>query len=311
MKIAVFGTGGVGGYFGGRLAQAGQDVVFIARGAHLHAIQTNGLRIESIKGDFVISPAQASDDPSLVGPVDAVLVGVKAWQIPDAAQAMRPLVGEQTIVVPLENGVEAPEQLAAVLGAEHVLGGLCLLSAFIVEPGHIRHVGIEPYVAFGEMDRHHSSSAERLLQAFEAAGVKAAIPADIQAALWDKFLFIASSSGVGAVTRAPMGVYRSLPETRRLLIGAMQEIFTVAKARGVNLPDDAVDKRLAFIDNLPAGVLASMQRDIIEGRPSELMSQNGTVVRMGQSLGVPTPIHNFIFTCLLPQEKRARGDLQF
>jgi 2-dehydropantoate 2-reductase len=311
MRIAVFGTGGVGGYFGGRLAQAGQDVVFIARGAHLHAIQTNGLRIESIKGDFTISPALASYDPSQVGPVDAVLVGVKAWQIPDAAQAMRPLIGEQTFVVPLENGVEAPEQLASVLGAEHVLGGLCQLSAFIVEPGHIRHVGIEPSVAFGEMDGRPSPRAGRLLHAFDQAGVKADIPADIQAAMWDKFLFIASISGVGAVTRAPMGVYRSLPEARRMLVDAMQEIFAVARARGVNLPGDAVEKRLAFIENLPAGVIASMQRDILEGRPSELMSQNGAVVRMGQALDLSTPVHSFIFTSLLPQEMRARGELQF
>jgi 2-dehydropantoate 2-reductase len=311
MRIAVFGTGGVGGYFGGRLAQGGQDVIFIARGEHLHAIQTSGLRVESIKGDFVVSPAQASDNPGQVGTVDAVLVGVKAWQIPDAAQAMHPLVGEQTIVVPLENGVEAPEQLATVLGAEHVLGGLCQLSAFIAGPGHIRHVGIEPYVAFGEMDGHPSERAGRLLQAFEQAGVKAAIPADIQVALWDKFIFIAAVSGVGAVTRSPMGVYRSLPETRRMLVEAMQEIFAVAKARGVNMPDDTIEKRLAFIDNSPAGVVASMHRDILEGRPSELSSQNGAVVRMGQMLGVPTPVHAFIYASLLPQELRARGELQF
>ncbi len=311
MRIAVFGTGGVGGFFGGRLAQAGNEVVFIARGEHLRAILTNGLRVDSIKGDFVIFPAQASDNPAQVEPVDVVLVGVKAWQIPDAAQAMRPLIAEHTIVLPLENGVEAPEQLALVLGAEHILGGLCQLSAFIAGPGHIRHVGIEPYVAFGEMDGHRSSRAERLLQAFETAGVKAAIPADIQAALWDKFIFIAAVSGVGAVTRAPMGVYRSLPETRRMLTEAMQEILAIAKARGVKVPDDVVEKRLAFTDNSQPGVLASMHRDITEGRPSELMAQNGAVVRMGQALGVPTPVHTFIYTCLLPQELRARGELQF
>jgi len=311
MRIAVFGTGGVGGYFGARLAHGGQDVVFIARGAHLHAIQTNGLRIDSIKGDFVVTPAQASDDPGQVGPVDAVLVGVKAWQIPDAAQAMRPLIGEQTIVVPLENGVEAPEQLAKVLGAEHVLGGLCQLSAFIAASGHIRHVGMEPYVAFGERDGRPNSTAGSLRQAFQQAGVKAAIPADIQVAMWDKFIFIAAVSGVGAVTRSPMGVYRSLPETRRMLVEALQEVFAVAKARGVNMPDDTVEKRLAFIDNSPPGVVASMHRDIVEGRPSELRSQNGAVVRMGQALGVPTPVHSFIYTSLLPQELRARGELQF
>ncbi len=311
MRIAIFGTGGVGGYFGARLAQAGQDVVFIARGAHLRAIQTSGLRVESIKGDFVVSPAQASDDSGQVGPVDAVIVGVKAWQIPDAAQAMRPLIGEQTIVVPLENGVEAPEQLATVLGAEHVLGGLCQLSAFIAGPGHIRHVGIEPYVAFGEMDGRPSERAGRLLQAFEQAGVKAAIPDDIQVAMWDKFIFIAAVSGVGAVTRSPMGVYRSLPETRRMLVEAMQEILAVAKARGVKMPGDTVVKRLAFIDNSSAGVVASMHRDILEGRPSELRSQNGAVVRMGLASGVPTPVHDYIYASLLPQDQRARGELQF
>jgi len=311
MKIAIFGVGGVGGYFGGRLAQAGEEVVFIARDEHLKAIQRNGLKVDSILGDFVVYPAQASGDPQQVGPVDAVLVAVKAWDVPEAAQAMRPLVGEQTFVVPLGNGVDAPEQLVATLGAEHVLGGLCQISAIKAGPGYIRHVGIKPYVSFGEMDGRTSSRAERLRQALERAGVDVEISADIQAAMWDKFLFIAAISGVGAVTRTPVGVYRSLPETRRMLIAAMQEIVDVAKARGVRLPEDAIDKRLAFIDSMATGVLASMQRDVIEGRPSELRSQNGAVVRMGLELGVPTPVHDFIFTSLLPQELRARGELQF
>jgi 2-dehydropantoate 2-reductase len=309
MKIAIFGTGGVGGYFGGRLAQAGEEVTFIARGEHLRAIQANGLKVDSILGNFVVNPARASDDPQAVGPVDAIITGVKAWQVSQAAQAMRPMVADRTVVLPLENGVEAPEQLAAVLGAEHVLGGMCQLSAFIAGPGHIRHVGIEPFVALGELDRRPSERSGRLLQAFQRAGVKATIPNDIQVAMWDKFLFIAAISGVGAVTRSPAGVFRRLPETRQMLIAAMEEVFAVARRRGVRLPDNTVEKRLAFIDQMAAGVTASMQRDIIEGRPSELESQNGAVVRMGRELGVLTPVHEFLYASLLPQEKRARGEV--
>ena len=311
MRIAVFGTGGVGGYFGGRLARTGEDVHFIARGEHLRAIQTGGLRVDSILGDFIVKPAQASDEPSQVGVVDVVILGVKAWDVPNAAQAMRPMVGDQTFVVPLENGVEAPQQLASVLGREHVMGGLCQISAFIAGPGHIRHVGIEPFVAFGELDGRPSQRAEGLLQVLEAAGVKAAIPPDIQVSMWEKFLFIATVSGLGAVTRAPADIYRSLPETRQMLIAAFEEIVALARARGVMLPEDTVEKRLAFVDNLPDGLLASMQRDILEGKPSELASQNGAVVRMGAELGVPTPVHSFIYNCLLPQELRARGQLKF
>lgn len=311
MRIAVFGTGGVGGYFGGRLARTGEDVHFIARGEHLRAIQTDGLRVDSILGDFIVKPAQASHEPSQVGVVDVVILGVKAWDVPNAAQAMRPMVGNQTFVVPLENGVDAPEQLASVLGKEHIMGGLCQISAFIAGPGHIRHVGIEPFVAFGELDGRPSQRAEGLLQVLEAAGVKAAIPPDIQVSMWEKFLFIATVSGLGAVTRAPADIYRSLPETRQMLIAAFEEIVALARARGVMLPEDTVEKRLAFVDNLPDGLLASMQRDILEGKPSELSSQNGAVVRMGAELGVPTPVHAFIYNCLLPQELRARGQLKF
>ena len=309
MRIAVFGTGGVGGYFGGRLAQAGEEVIFIARGEHLRAIQTNGLKVDSILGDFAVQPAVANDNPLEVGPVDAVLVAVKAWQVTEAAQAMRPMVAGHTSVVPLENGVEAPEQLAAVLGKEHVLGGMCQISALVAAPGHIRHVGIEPYIVFGELDRLPSQRASRLLATLQNAGIKSAISDDIQVTMWDKFLFIAAVSGVGAVTRFPMGVYRGLAETRLMLVAAMQEIVAVAHKRGVALPEDAIEKRLAFIDSLAPGVIASMQRDILEGRPSELESQNGAVVRMGKALGVPTPTHDFIYASLIPQEKRARGDL--
>jgi len=311
MRIAVFGTGAVGGYFGGRLAQAGEDVVFIARGEQLRALKAHGLRVDSIKGDFALQPVQATDDPAQVGVVDAVIVGVKTWQVPEAARAMRPLVGPETFVVPLENGVEAPDQLAAVLGAGHVLGGLCRIVSFVVEPGHVRHAGLEPYVALGELDNRPGERAERLRDAFTQAGVNAEIPADIQVAIWEKFLFIASFSGVGAVTRAPAGVLRSLPETRRMLEAAMREVLAVAQARGIGMTEEAVSRTMALIDGLPEAGTASMQRDIIGGQPSELESQNGAVVRLGQEVGVDVPLHGFMYRCLLPLELRARGELEF
>jgi 2-dehydropantoate 2-reductase len=312
MRIAVFGAGGVGGYFGGRLAQAGEDVVFIARGEHLRAIQTQGLRVDSIKGDFIVRPAQASDDPGQVGEVDVVLVAVKTWQVPEAAQSMRPVMGSNTYVLPLENGVEAPSQLAAALGIERVLGGMCQISSAIAGPGHIRHVGIDPFIAFGELDGRPSERVERLLRAFQRAeGMRVEAPDDIQAAMWRKFLFIAAISGVGAVARAPAGVIRSLPETRRLLELAMWEVYAIARARGIRQPEDVVAQTLAFIDGMGPSVIASMHRDILNGRPSELEAQNGAVVRLGLEAGVPTPVHDYLYASLLPQELKARGKIEF
>lgn len=310
MRIAVFGAGAVGGYFGGRLAQAGEDVVVIARGEHLEAMRARGLRVESIEGDFTIKPVQATDDPAAIGVVDAVLVAVKAWQVPQAAREMRPLVGAETFVVPLENGVEAPSQLAAVLGEEHVLGGLCRIISALVEPGHIRHAGISPTITFGELDRRRSERVEGLYEAFQRAeGVTPTIASDIHVAMWEKFLFIAALSGVGAVTRAPVGVLRSLPETRAMLVEAMDEILLVAQARDVALPRETVAETMAFIDGLPPQGTASMQRDVMAGRPSELESQNGAVVRLGQEVGIEAPLHNFIYRSLLPQELEARGEI--
>lgn len=309
MKIAVYGTGSVGGYFGGRLAQAGEEVTFIARGAHLAAIRNHGLKIESPKGDAIIYPANATDDPQQIGCVDVVLVGVKAWQVSEAAHGIAPLVKPTSIIIPLENGVDAPAQLAAVLGEEIVLGGLCQIAAYIAEPGSIRHVGVEPYIAFARIDGKPNLLAEQLQKAFLKAGVKAEIPADIQTAMWEKFVFIVSVSGVGAITRQPVGIIRSLPGTRQLLEQVMREIVAVAAAKNVKLPQDVVARKMAFIDQIPADTTASMQRDIMTGHPSELEAQNGAVVRMGRQLGVPTPVNEFIYNSLLPQELQARGTL--
>ena len=311
MRFAIFGVGAIGGYFGGRLAQAGEEVAFIARGEHLEALRANGLRVDSINGDFVLPAVTATDDPSRIGAVDVVLVGVKTWQVPAAAESMRPLLGEDTLVLPLQNGVEAPAQLAKILGREHVCGGLAKIISYIAGPGHIRHTGADPYIALGELDNQPSDRLERLRRALQRSGVSAEIPPDITAALWAKFLFVASWGGVGAITRAPIGVIRSVSQTRRMLEGSMQEIYEVADALNVNLAPDAVSAGMGFIDTLPPNGTTSLQRDIIENRPSEIDSWTGAVVRFGRDAGVSVPINEFIYDALLPLERQARGELQF
>ena len=311
MRIAVFGTGGAGGYFGGRLARAGENVTFIARGEHLRALREQGLRVESVKGDFEIQPAQATDKPEEVGEVDVVIIGVKAWQVPEVAKALRPLVGPGSYVLPLQNGVEAASQLAAVLGTDRVLGGLAKIFSSVVESGRIRHVGGPASVAFGELDNRPSECVERLRKTFALAGVTVEVPPDIHVALWEKFMFIAPFGGIGAVTRAPIGTLRSLPETRRMLEQGTREVFEVARASNIPLDDDAVARTMDFVDSQPPAGTASMQRDLIAGRPSELEAWNGAVVRFGRQAGVATPLHAFLYHSLLPLELRARDRVQF
>lgn len=311
MRIAIFGTGGAGGYFGAQLARAGEDVVFIARGKHLQAIQTQGLRVETSKGEIVIQPAQATEDPARVGVVDSVIVGVKTWQVKEAALAMQPMIGPKTFVVPLQNGVEAASQLAEALGTDHVLGGLCGTISWIVGPGHIRSIGEANFIKFGELDKRPSERAEQLRQAFDRSGVKVEVPSDIYVSLWEKFLFVVSFGGVGAVTRAPIEVIRTLPETRRLLEQSLHETFAVAHARQVALSDGSVEKAMAFLDSLAPSATTSLQRDIAEGKPSELEAWSGAVVRLGREAGAATPLHEFIYHSLLPLELRARGKVQF
>jgi 2-dehydropantoate 2-reductase len=211
--------------------------------------------------------------------------------------------------VPLQNGVDAPAELAAELGQEHVLGGLCRIIAYIEQPGQIVHSGAEPYIAFGELNGGSSERVDRLRAAFDRApGVSVEIPADIRVAMWSKFLFIAALSGVGAVTRAPFGVIRSLTESRRMLKQALEEIALVAAAQGIALPPNAVAETLAFVDGLPPEGTTSMQRDIMAGRPSELGSQSGAVVRLAREAGVEVPVHAFIYQSLLPMELQVRGE---
>jgi 2-dehydropantoate 2-reductase len=307
MRVAILGTGGVGGYFGGRLSQGGQDVTFIARGEHLRAIQTSGLRVDSLNGDFVINPAKATDDVSDIGPVDLVIVGVKAWQVPDAALAMKPLVGRNMTVLPLQNGVDAVPQLTAELGSDIVIGGLCKIVSFVVAPGHIRHAGFPPSIVIGELDNQRTDRIVEIEKTFNHAGVETTIASDIHVALWMKFLFIASFSGVGAIANASAGILRSDPELRMQMLHAMKEIYELAHARNIKLPPNSIETVMAGVNALPEDATSSMQRDIAAGKPSELESQNGAVVRMARESGVEVPTHEFIYAKLKPREQKARA----
>lgn len=307
MRIAIFGTGGVGGYFGGRLAHAGEDVTFIARGQHLRAIRDTGLKVDSLNGDFLVYPATATDNVNELGPVDLVVVGVKAWQVPEAARAMKPMVGRRTTFLPLQNGVDAAGQLAADLGTHRVIGGLCKIVSFVVGPGHIRHAGFAPSVVIGEIDNRRSDRILAIQELFTQAGIETTVADDIQVALWMKFLFIASFSGMGAIANAPAGKLRSDPELRGRMLQAMEEIYALARARGINLPANAIETVMTGVDALPADATSSMQRDIAAGKPSELESQNGAVVRMARESGVEVPTHKLIYQELKPLEVKARA----
>lgn len=308
LKIAVFGAGGVGGYFAGTLTRAGYQVALIARGKQLEAIRRDGLRVEGPKETFTVQLAQGTDKAEEVGPVDAIILAVKAWQVTEAAQSLRPMLGTQTKVLPFENGVEAPEQLEKALGRDHVLVGLCRIISAVVGPGHIRHAGMQPMIAIGEMENAPLSRvAQDLVGVFRASGASVETPKDIQAALWEKLIFIAGMSGVGGVTRATIGEMRQCAPTRELLEKMFTEVSAVATVRDINVSSDYVTRTMAFVDTLPATGTASMQRDIADGKPSELEAIIGSVVRFGREAGVATPVTNYIYASLLPQEQRARA----
>jgi 2-dehydropantoate 2-reductase len=306
MRIAIIGAGGVGGLIGGLLARAGEQVALVARGEHLRAIREQGLRVESPRGSFTVTGLEASDDPARLAPAEAVLVAVKGWQVREVAPRLAPLLAGGGFAVPLENGVEASDDLAAALGEERVAGGLCRMLSWIEAPGRIRHAGAFLQVTLGERGGGSSPRLEALAAALRKASVDVELVPDVAAALWEKFLFIEPLGAVGAVTRAPIGTVRALPETRALLVAAMEEIARLARARGVKLPQEAVARALETVDKMPAESVTSMQRDVQGGRPSELHDQTGAVVRLGKAAALPAPIHAFLYAALLPQEQAAR-----
>jgi 2-dehydropantoate 2-reductase len=312
MRIAIVGSGGVGGLLAGLLARAGRDeVVLVARGAALEAIRRDGIAVDSTLGAFTARPALVTDDPAAAGPCDAVLVAVKAWQVGALAPRLAPLLSGGGVVVPLQNGVEAAARLAASLPPAQVAGGLCLMFAWAEAPGRIRHAGTPPRVICG--DRPGTALGPRLralAAALEAAGVGAEVSADIEAAAWEKLLFVEPLGALGAATRAPALPMRRTPETRALLAGLLAEVVAVARGRGVALAEGLVERTLAKVDAVPPASTVSMHRDLAAGRPSELEDQTGAVVRLGREAGVAVPLHEALLAALLPLERAARGEAE-
>ena len=307
MNIVVYGTGGVGGYFGARLAQAGNNVTFIARGKHLEAIQKKGLQLFSPKGDYLVFPANATSNISEVADIDLILVCVKSWQLAEAAEKIKPVLSENTMVISLLNGVNNAEVLAGFIDKKHLLGGLCKVISKIDGYGIINHISLEPIIEFGEFSHVKTERALSLEKLFLKAGIANKLADNIETEIWSKFLYITTISGIGALTRATIGEIIVLPQLLEIMHKTAQETVRIAKAKGVNLSDTIVEQQFKMIESQSPNSTSSLQRDIMEGKPSELEAQNGAIVKMGIELGIPTPVNEFIYYFLLPQEKKARG----
>jgi len=299
MRIAVVGTGGVGGYFGGRLAEAGADVAFVARGAHLAALRANGLRIRSPKGDAHIARVHASDDPAAIGPVDVVFFTVKLYDAETALRAIAPLVGPSTVVLPFQNGVDGVDIVMRAFGRDHTAGGTCYVSAVIAEPGVIKHTTMD-HLIFGELDGSRSARLQQLLEACGRTNFQSTLSSDITSDIWSKFMRLSVLSGLTAVTRAPLGVIVNDPDLLGLLKAAAAEALAVAHAKGVRLPRDMAEDIARAYRALPPQTKSSMLEDLERGRRLELPWLSGAVARIGAELGVPTPLHSFIATVLKP-----------
>jgi 2-dehydropantoate 2-reductase len=306
MRIAIVGSGGVGGYFGGRLAAAGADVTFLARGAHLEALRTRGLQIQSPKGDLHLPQVSATDDPSAIGPVDVVFFAVKLYDTQSALAALPPLIGPDTVVLPLQNGVESIDALVGAVGQAHVGGGVSYVSAVIAEPGVIRHTALDRLI-FGEVDGVRSPRLERLLEACGPAGLLATLSDNITVEIWTKFVRLTALSGMTAVTRSPIGVIVNDPELLAMFKAACAEALAVACAKGVPVSMDVVADVTRAYQALPPHAKSSMLEDLERGRRLELPWLSGAIVRLGREVGVDTPTHRFIATVLGPHVNGTLG----
>jgi 2-dehydropantoate 2-reductase len=307
MKIAIMGAGGVGGYYGGLLARTGQEVIFIARGAHLQALRRQGLRVNSVHGDFLVAPAHATDNPAEVGPVDLILFTTKTYHTDSAALALKPMIGPDTVILPLQNGIDAAARLGTHLGLAHLVGGATWLSAALEAPGVIGQYSQFRRIVLGELDGKRTTRLEKISETLAAAGITVEMTDNISQVLWRKFVFISALSAIGCLTRVSCGEYRQVPEARAVLTEAIGEVMAVARTQGVKLDGDLVGQTLGFIDNSPPEMKPSMQRDLEAGRPSELESMIGIVSRLGQQHGVPTPVMRLAYAMLQPADLKARG----
>jgi 2-dehydropantoate 2-reductase len=305
MKTVIIGSGAVGGYFGAKLALGGNDVTFIARGEQLDAIRRSGLRITGISGDFKVFPAKATDRIGEAGTADLVILGVKAWQVKEAAKNLGPVMDKETIILPLQNGVLAAEELCEVIDSRNVIGGLCRIMSKIEAPGVIRHFGIDPFIVFGELNNEKTDRVLKLKEIFDKAEIGSKISDNILADLWKKFIGICAG-GLLAVTRSTYGEVMELNETRLMMHELLTEIYDLSRKAGIDIHPDYVERTMKVIDGFPYDSTSSMTRDIWEGKPSEIEYQNGAVVRLGEKYGINTPVNRFIYNCVLPLELKAR-----
>jgi 2-dehydropantoate 2-reductase len=308
MKIGIIGTGGVGGYFGGKLALAGFDVTFVSRGLNLEALKSNGLTVKSISGDFKIDIVNATKRIEDLKNSDLILICVKAWQVKEIAQKLKNVISENTVVIPLQNGVSAADELIEQLGESSVVGGLCFIISKLESPGIINHFGIEPAIVFGELNNSITPRVEKIKEIFDTAGINSKISEDINSDLWKKFITICVS-GLLAVTKTTYGELRELKQTRKMMIDLLKEIYRLSQKVGVNIKPDFINKTVAIIDTYPHNSTSSLTRDVWEGKPSEIDYQNGMVVKLGQKYNIETPINKFVYNCILPMELKARNKL--
>jgi 2-dehydropantoate 2-reductase len=300
MRIAVVGAGGVGAGYGAALAKAGADVTFIARGAHLAAMKSRGLKLESPRGDIHLVPTQATDDAASVGPVDVVLFCVKLWDVESAGHAIKPMVGKDTAVIPLQNGVDAAERLIPILGRQAVMGGVANISATITEPGVIRQTGTILRIAFGELDGSRSARGEAFAALCAKAGIDGGLSTSILTDLWMKFILLAANASIMALARLPIGKLRDDPDIAPWFAIAYEEVAAVGRAAGIALPADAVERTLAFNRNAPPHLIPSMAVDLLRGNRIELPWLSGKVVELGKKYSVPTPTHALMYATLKP-----------
>jgi 2-dehydropantoate 2-reductase len=300
MRIAVIGTGGIGGPYGASLAKAGADVTFVARGAHLAAMRENGLRIEGDRGETHIKPVRATDDSTSIGAVDVVLSCVKLWDVEQAAEQIRPIVGPHTAVIPLQNGIDAAERMIRILGDEPVMGGMAFVTGTIVAPGVVRQTGTYQQMTFGELDGRNSERGQRLRDLCEAAGFEGVLSADIMVLVWQKFILLVPLSGLNALTRLPLGKWREDRDLVNLYEAALRETVAVGLAEEIRLPPESVDKTLAMMRSMPPHHTTSMGSDLVRGNRLELPWFAGKVVELGRRHDIPTPVNGFIYAALKP-----------
>ena len=299
MKIAVMGSGGVGGFFGGRLAHAGCDVTFVARGAHLKAMREHGLTIENAaQGDIHVPRVAVTDDPASIGTVDLVLIAVKLWDTEAAARSVKPIVGPHTAVLSLQNGVIKDDILRRAFGADAVMGGVGYVATHIARPGVILQTGTLQRLIVGEYDGRRSARAQQLLEALLHAGIAAELSPDIRRTLWEKYVFLVGLSGTTTTMRSPIGPIRDNPQTRAFLLDLMKETVAVGRAHGVDLPEDYAEQRLAFADSVAPDMSSSMHHDLEHGNRLEVAWLSGGVVQLGRAVGVPTPANRAVWDIL-------------